>query len=281
VNGFSRSGRASFSIGVSDLDAPVITSPAEGAALKGVDRIDGTGTPGLTVKLSGDATGTATVSSDGHWSIGVTGRPVYGQLTVTAAQLAPDDVDSPPAIRNFTLTPPAPAVSTVREGGKFEQDSLPGTISGTGVDGALVTLAIDGTPAGTANVEGGRWSLPFPAGLNPGPHGLSASQSVEGVVSEPLLAVFSITAPAEPAAPPEPAAPAGAPAEPVAPAAGAPGVATPAAVLPARTPAGPDQLASTGAGSILPVAGLAAASLLLGAALLVLARRNRTAAAQP
>ncbi|MDQ0849057.1 hypothetical protein QFZ65_000995 [Arthrobacter sp. B3I9] len=292
VNGFSRSGKASFSIEVSDLAAPVITSPAEGAALTGVDRIDGTGTPGLTVKLSGDATGTDTVSPDGRWSIRVAGKPVYGQLAVTATQVAPKHADSPPAIRTFTVAPPAPALSTVREGAKFEQESLPRTISGTGVDGAAVTVTIDGTPAGTTTAEGGRWSLPFPAGLAPGPHVISASQAVEGVVSEPLVATFVITAPAEPAAPATPATPVAPaePAAPAAPAAGADGAApaapaagvakapAPAAVVPAGTPAGPDQLASTGAGSLLPAAGLAAASLLLGALFLVLGRRKPTAA---
>ncbi|MCU1519809.1 MAG: hypothetical protein JWN19_194 [Arthrobacter sp.] len=280
VNGFSRSGKASFSIEVSGLAAPVITSPAEGAALKGVDRIDGTGTPGLTVKLSGDATGSGIVSPDGRWSIGVTGKPLYGQLTVTAAQIAPQQTDSPLAIRNFTLAPPAPAVSTVREGARFEQDSLPGAISGTGLDGAQVTVTIDGAPAGTTTTEGGRWSLPFPAGLAPGPHGLSASQSVEGVVSEPLLATFIINATAEPAVPAEPTAPAEPvdPATPADPAAEAPAVPAPPAVLPAGTPADPGQLADTGAGSILPVAALAAGSLLLGAALLVFGPRKRMAA---
>ncbi|MDQ0819770.1 LPXTG-motif cell wall-anchored protein [Arthrobacter sp. V4I6] len=290
VNGFSRSGKASFSIEVSDLAAPVITGPAEGAALKGVDHIDGTGTPGLTVKLSGDATGTDTVSPDGRWSIAMTGKPVYGQLRVTATQTSPQQADSPLAIRNFTLAPPAPAVSTVREGGQFEQDSLPGAISGTGVDGAEVTVTIDGTPAGITTAKGGRWSLPFPAGLAPGAHGLSASQSVEGVVSDPLLATFNIDAPAEPAVPAgtvDPAAPAepvdladpAAPAVPVDPAAGARAVPAPAAVLPAGTRGAPGQLANTGAGSILPTAVVAAGSLLLGAALLVLGRRKRTTAA--
>ena len=254
VNGFSRSGKASFSIEVSGLAAPVITSPAEGAALKTVERIDGTGTPGLTVTLSGDATGTGTVSGDGSWSIAVTGKPVYGQLTVTAAQTAPQQTDSPLATRNFTVAPPAPAVSTVHDGGQFEQDSLPGSISGTGLDGARVTLTVDGAPAGTTTVEGGRWSLPFPAGLAPGAHGLSASQSVDGVASEPLLATFTINAPAPPAEP-EPA---------------------PAPVVPAGTPG---QLANTGAGPILPTAVLAGGSLLLGTALLVLGRRRRTTAA--
>ncbi|CAI3802905.1 trypsin-like serine protease [Pseudarthrobacter sp. MM222] len=261
VNGFSGSGKASFSIEVSELAAPVITSPAEGAALKSVDRIDGTGTPGLTVTLTGDATGTDTVSPDGRWSIGLAGKPVYGQLTVTAAQNAPQHTDSPLAVRNFTVAPPAPAVSTVHEGGQFEQSSLPGTISGTGLDGAQVTLTVDGSPAGTTTAEGGRWSLPFPAGLAPGVHGLSASQSVEGVASDALLATFTINAQAEPAAP-------AAPSEPAVPA--------PAAVFPAGTPG---QLANTGGGSILPTAVLAAGSLLLGAALLVLGRRKRTATA--
>jgi hypothetical protein len=96
---------------------------------------------------------------------------------------------------------------------------------------------------------------------------ISASQAVEGVVSEPLVATFVINAPAEPAAPATPATPV-APAEPAA----------PAAVVPAGRPAGPDQLASTGAGSLLPVAGLAAASLLLGALFLALGRRKPTAA---
>ena len=285
VNGFSRSGKASFSIEVSGLDAPVITSPPEGAALKAVDHIDGTGTPGRTVKLSGDLTGTGRVAADGRWSIRMTGKPVYGKLTVGAAQLAPQDTDSPTAIRNFTVAPPAPSVTNVRDGGQFEQDSLPGSISGTGVDGARVTVTVDGTAAGTTTAEGGRWSLPFPAGLAPGPHGISATQAVEGVVSDPRAATFIINTAAKPAGPDVPAAPAepAAPAQPAepAPAAAAPGVPAAAPVVPAGTPAGPDQLASTGAGSILPVAGLAAASLLLGALLLVLGQRKRTAAARP
>ena len=269
VNGFSRSGKASFSIEVSELAAPVITTPAEGAALKTVERIDGTGTPGLTVKLTGDATGTGTVSADGSWSIGVTGKPVYGRLTVAAAQTAPQQTASPLAVRNFTVAPPAPAVSTVHDGVQLEQDSLPGAISGTGLDGAQVTLIVDGAPAGTTTVEGGRWSLPFPAGLASGVHGLSANQSVDGVASEPLLATFTINAPV---APPGPAAPV--PDEPPAPAPAGP--AAPAAVLPAGNPG---QLANTGAGPILPTAALAGGSLLLGATLLVLGRRRRTTVA--
>ena len=225
VNGFSRSGKASFSIEVSSLAAPVITSPAEGAALKAASHIDGTGTPGLTVQLSGDVTGTDTVSADGHWSIKVTGTPVYGKLSVAGVQVGPKRPDSPPAVRNFTLAPPAPAISTVRDGKQFGQDSLPRSVAGTGVDGAEVTVSIDGTPAGTATVERSRWNMPFPSGLAPGQHSISASQSVEGVASDPVAAAFVINAavqpagPATPPAPPAPAAPAAPPAPAVPPAA--------------------------------------------------------------
>ncbi|MGY2745178.1 S1 family peptidase [Arthrobacter sp. UYCu723] len=263
VNGFSRSGAASLSISVSDLDAPAITSPAEAAALNGVDRVDGTGTPGLTVQLSGDATGMGTVLPDGRWSIRLTGKPVYGRLMVTAVQTSPRHVDSPSATRSFTVAPPAPAVSTVREGAQFEQESLPATISGTGLDGSEVSVTIDGAPAGAATAGGGRWSVPFPADLAPGAHTLSASQAVDGVASDPLVRTFIISAPEAPAAP----------------AGGASVAPGPAAVLPAGTPGTSGQLANTGAGSILPTAGLAAGSLLLGGVLLLLGRRRRTIAA--
>ena len=98
-------------------------------------------------------------------------------------------------------------------------------------------------------VAGGRWSVPFPAGLTPGAHTLSVTQSVDGVASAPRLVTFTIDAPA--------VAPAAAPAEPDVPAAAAP-------VLPAGT----GQLPNTGAGSLLPTAGLAGGAILLGSALL-------------
>ncbi len=269
VNGFSRSGAASLTVNVTDLHAPVITSPAEAAALKAVDRIEGTGTPGLTVQLSGDAAGTGTVSADGRWSIAPTGKPEYGQLTVTAVQTSPRQADSPAARRSFTVTPAAPTVS-VSDGVQFGLESLPRSISGTAVDGATVTVTIDGTTAGSATADGGRWSVPFPAGLAPGQHTLSAHQSVDAVASGAAVRTFSITAPPAPVVEATP---------------------TPAAVLPAATPGtsgttgtfgtpGPSgQLANTGAGSLLTTAGLAAGSLLLGSALLILGRRRRTAAA--
>ncbi|MCB5272607.1 hypothetical protein BJG92_00109 [Arthrobacter sp. SO5] len=272
VNGFSRSGAASFAVQVSDLDAPVITMPADSAALKAVTRVDGTGTPGLTVKLTGDITGSAVVTPDGRWSIPVT-APVYGQIAVHAVQTAPSHLDSPSMTRNFTVTPAAPAVASIVDGVHLSQDALPETISGTGVDGADVSVSVDGAPVGAAQagaggagagaravvrsmlpqvlVAGGRWSVPFPSGLAVGTHTLAVAQSVDGIASAPLLLSFSIDArvvlPAASSSQPEQAR-----------------------VL----PVGSGQLPNTGAGSVLPAAGLAGASLLLGGALLVLGRRR-------
>lgn len=276
-NGFSRSGPAELAVSVSDLDAPVIAAPEGGAVLKTLGRIDGTGTPGLTVKLTGDVSGSAVVDSDGRWSVPLD-RPVYGRIAVHAVQTDLSHVDSPSVTRTFTVTPAVPAAASIVDGLHFSQDSLPEAISGTGVDGADVAVSIDGIPVGAAQagaggagagaravvrsmvqhvlVAGGRWSVPFPAGLAAGTHTLSVTQSVDGVASDPLLVTFTIDPAAAaavhaPAAPPDPAR---------APSAG--------------YSTGSGQLPNTGAGSILPAAGLAGASLLLGGALLVLGRRR-------
>ncbi len=171
VNGFSRSGAASLSINVSGLDAPVITSPAEGAALESVTGITGTGTPGLTVKLGGGLNGSAVVAPDGRWSIRVD-EPAPGRYSIHAVQASPGETDSPAASSSFAVNEPA-------------------------------------------------------------------------------------VVPAEPVAPTaEPAAPGT------------------AAAQPPVVPAGSGQLPNTGAGSLLPTAGLAGGAILLGGVLLAAARRR-------
>jgi hypothetical protein len=288
VNGFSRSGAASLSINVSDLVAPEISSPTEGAELKTIDRVEGTGTAGHEVLLSGDVTGSGVVFADGRWSISVAGQQVYGKLSVIAVQTAPGREPGPSATRNVTVTPPVPAVASIPDGVHFSQESLPETISGAGADGAEVTVLIDGMPVGVSQagggagigtrgvsrsmvpqvlVAGGRWSVPFPAGLAAGVHTLSVSQSVDGVPSAAVETTFTIRA-AAPAAVPPAAAPPAVPA-----AAPAPVTAAPAAAAPVQ-PSGSGQLANTGAGGLLPAAGLGAAVLLLGGAALLLVRRR-------
>lgn len=278
VNGHSRSGAAAFSLKVSGLLAPEISAPASGSSLAALDRVEGTGTPGNTVVLSGQLTGSAKVSPQGRWSVSVGSQRAYGKLSVSAVQTAPGHVDSPPATLVFTVPPPAPAVAGQWNGVSFRQDLLPDAISGTGVDGAAVAVLIDGQPIGAVQKGGsgvgtksvfpslvphvlvadGRWSVRFPAGLAVGLHTLSVTQSVDGIASSPLRARFTISPPASAAMagniPPTAAAGAR--------------VSTP------RQPGSPAMLASTGANGVLPAAALAAAALLLGGACIALGRRR-------
>ncbi len=149
VNGFSRSGTAAREVLVSDLTAPVITSPAEGWQLAGADVIEGTGEPGRTVRLAGAVEGTGLVADDGRWSISIADQPVYGKLSVTAVLSAAGHLDSPSASRAFTVLPPAPEVTSMPDGLLVSDDARPASISGTGLDGAEVVVSVDGVPVGT------------------------------------------------------------------------------------------------------------------------------------
>ncbi len=340
VNGFSHSGPASFTATVAPapLSAPGIMTPT-GTALPALNSIAGTGMPGATVVLSGDIDGSGTVGLDGHWSIKVADQPVFGKISVTSVLTAPGETDSPAATRTYTVIPPAPAVSNLRDGQHLRQDALPATISGTALRGAGVAVAVDGVAvdsvqagsgAGNAALEPGtartlagsaRWSVTFPAELAAGAHTLTVTQTIDGVASPPAAVAFSVDAapvsgetpagppagttgsvqpptPGQPAVPQQPANPAGAPAGPVKPAqapappadtsviAGgtapdntapgntAPGSAAPDNTAPGNTSGTTGQLASTGAGGLLPLAGLGAGVLLLGAAFVAFGRRR-------
>lgn len=331
VNGFSGSGAVALSVDVSSLAAPAITSPVDGQpdgpGLTAIETIKGTGEAGGTVRLSGDLTGTGLVDADGRWSINVADQPVFGIISVTAVLTAPGEVDSPAVTRTYSVIPPAPAVSNLRDGKHLRQDALPATISGMAIDGADVAVAVDGVavdsvqagPGSTAaqaalepgitQTSGGsaRWSVPFPAELAAGAHTLTVTQAIDGVTSLPGAVAFVVDAapasegtpagtpgsgkpgggtpatPRQPAVPQQPANPAGAPAVPAKPVqASAPpsdttvsvGGTAPDNTAPGNTPGTADQLASTGAGGLLPVAGLGAGALLLGAAFVAFGRRR-------
>ena len=245
INGFSHSGASTFDVTVlpSDLPAPSIASPADGEVLTALERIQGTGTPGATVHLSGDASGQAVVGLDGNWTVPVTGNVRVGSLTVTAVQTAHGIADSPAASRTFTVAPPAPAVTNIQDGQHFAHDAVPGQITGTAFNGAAVTVTIDGaTPARVPS--NGSWSSLLPAGLAAGTHTAAASQTVDGVASVPVTVTFVV----------DPAP-----------------VVVPAGVAPAGVSG---QLPATGADGLLTAAGVGAGVLVLGSIALVLARRR-------
>lgn len=245
LNGFSHSDASSFDVTVlpSDLPAPSITSPGEGEVLTSLERIEGTGTPGATVELSGSTTGQALVGLDGTWTVPVTGNARYGSFTVTAVQTARGIADSPAASRTFTVVPPAPALTNIQDGQHFAHDAVPGQVTGTALNGAAVTVTVDG--AAPAQVpSNGTWSAPLPAGLAAGTHIVSASQTVDGAASEPVNVTFVV----------DPAP-----------------VIVPAGITPAG---GSGRLPATGADGLLTAAGVGAGVLLLGGVALVLARRR-------
>jgi hypothetical protein len=221
--------------------------------------------------------------------------------------------------RTYSVIPPAPAVSNLRDGKHLRQDALPATISGTAIRGADVAVAVDGVAvdsrsgaaAARAALEpripenqagSARWSVPFPADLATGAHTLTVTQAIDGVASLPAAVAFTVDAapvsagtpdgtpgsgqpatPGQPAVPQQPANPAGAPAGPASPAqVPAPpsdtsvivGGTAPGGTSTGNTPGTAGQLASTGAGGLLPIAGLGAGALLLGAAFVAFGRRR-------
>lgn len=270
VNGFSRSGAVSLDIVISPsfLDAPAITTPAN-QPLPRLDAVQGTGTPGATITLSGDVDGSAMVGTDGHWTVGLPAPAPSGKVNVTAVQSYPRLADSPSTTVTFSVMPPPPAVTSLADGQHLKQDTLPASIQGTGLNGADVTVSVDGKPlpgtAGSAGsaptgsrsvgsrlaplvlVAGGTWTVPFPAGLPLGAHTVSVTQAVAGIASTPAQLTFTIDAP-----PP---------------------------VLPAgNITAG--NLAYTGSSGLIPAAIAAAAALAMGILLMLLVRRRKRRSAK-
>lgn len=266
VNGFSRSGPVALSIVIapSFLPAPAITTAAN-QPLGSLETVEGTGTPRATVTLSGDVAGSALVGDDGRWSVSLPAPAPYGKVNVVAVQSYSGLPDSPAATAAFAVMPPPPAVTSPANGQHLKQDALPAAITGTGLNGADVTVSVDGKPVsgaaagGTTQgsrtvggvlaplvlVNGGSWQVPFPAGLAAGTHTVSVAQAVDGVASAPAALTFIIDAP-----PP---------------------------VLPAGNITN-GALAATGSAGVIAAAAAAAAALAVGVLLMLLVRRRKRSA---
>ncbi|TLM84653.1 hypothetical protein FDW84_11075 [Pseudarthrobacter sp. NamE5] len=262
VNGFSRSGAVSLGIVIapSFLPAPAFTTPAN-QPMPDLKTVEGTGTPRATVTLSGDAAGSALVGDDGRWSVSLPAQVPYGKVNVTAVQSYPGLPDSPATTATFAVMPPPPAVTSLSHGQHLKQDGPPAAIAGSGLNGAEVTVSIDGKPLSAATVgaaqgsrsvalvlaplvlvNGGIWQVPFPAGLAVGTHDLSVTQAVGGVASAPAHLTFIVDAP------------------------------------PSVLPAGHTRdggLAATGAAGLVSAVVTAAAALAVGILLMVLVRHRK------
>jgi hypothetical protein len=190
--------------GQTDITTPVIT---------------GTGTAGDIITLSdvdGDtitAVGTATVASDGTWSITTTaldlGAHVLSATDTDQFATSPDsvalDVFINPVVAPPSAPVPGPGSDTGTPGDGITSNNTP-VLSGTGLPGDLVVLH-DGTIPGSVGIvhvgENGNWSVTASA-LSNGTHTLTATQvdSVtqdESAASAPLVLTVDTSVPAAPA----------------------------------------------------------------------------------
>lgn len=279
--GFSSSETVSIDVTVvpAPLVAPVITSPADGSTVNDtVTAISGTGLPTTAITVTdaetADVLGTTEVAADGSWTVdgldlGYANEDYSVVVTQTRTIDGVDEV-SPEATSTFAVRPASPAVTSVANGAEFAHNGGPSGLAGSGIDGATVTVTLNGAEPATANtaalagafaaasgtftatVEDGAWSVDFGAALESGTYTVSATQAVDGVSSTPTDLSFAVLA--APVAGGGGAAP------------GEGGAAAP----------GDGGLAATGADMLVPLtAGAIALALLSGGLLLVVRRRQQ------
>jgi len=227
-------GNASLRSSVLRLDIDIPAAPRALALAAGSDSgvpgdditndttptITGTGIAGDTVVLRDDASGgdtaigTATVGSNGTWSI--TTSALHNGLQVLTANQTDEAGSASTSSSALTLTidiaaPAAPAALTLAAGSDtgvvgdgITSDTTP-TIIGTGVAGDTVTLFDNGSAVGTATVAGdGTWAVVSTGPLADGNNSFTATQTdVAGNVSAPsvpLLVTIDTEIPAAPTA---------------------------------------------------------------------------------
>jgi len=159
--------------------APVITSPTDGISTNNnKPTISGTGQAGDTVTVYDGTTtiGTATVGSNGSWSMTVTAALADGKNVITATQTdSGGNVSGASNTVNLTIVPSAPVITAPADG-TITNNNKP-TIKGTGEAGATVTVYDNGTSIGTALVQSdGTWSLTLTTALSDGTHPITAKQ---------------------------------------------------------------------------------------------------------
>ncbi|WP_341394475.1 LPXTG cell wall anchor domain-containing protein [Arthrobacter sp. G119Y2] len=226
VNGYNKSTAASYELTVKNapLAAPVITTPANGAAIAdSVAAITGTGAVDADVKLSvtGTASGSAvdevainetvTVNADGTWELKLNDALTYGTYTVTAVQdgIAGKEA-SPEAVSTFSVILEKAVITSITEGQDFAEGENPRDISGTGTAGAKVAVTIGENTLSATVGDNGDWKVTGVPVLAPGAFTVSAVQTLDGATSEATVMNFTVTAvvveeAAPPVVPPAPA----------------------------------------------------------------------------
>ncbi|WP_411146276.1 Ig-like domain-containing protein [Streptomyces sp. x-80] len=169
------------------VSTPVITSPSEGAQVGLRPTFTGTGTPGAKVELAKANTavryGTATVGTDGKWTITVDKALDVGDNWIQAQQNVSGELSEWGPGRNVKAAAiTAPVVTSPSEGA---QVGLRPAVTGTGIPGAKIELYSnnnDNVPLVTVTVgSDGKWTGTM--ALTPGDNWLVAKQTVSGETS--------------------------------------------------------------------------------------------------
>ncbi|MFP2898213.1 Ig-like domain-containing protein, partial [Corallococcus sp. 4LFB] len=188
----------SFTVDATLPDAPVIVTPANGAALAASPvTYSGTAEPGsrVTVTLDGTSLGTVTANGAGEWSF--TPGIVLGDGGHTLTAVAQDGAGntSPVATSTFTVDTTAPDAPV------FTAPALNATvttarpaITGTADLGTQVTLVIGGNTFGPLTVDAsGAWSFTPATDLPQGPITVSATAAdAAGNVSDAAQLTFTV-----------------------------------------------------------------------------------------
>jgi large repetitive protein len=175
--------------------APTIGSQAAATISSGLT-LTGTGAAGNSVTIydNGTIVGTATVASNGAWSLGVT--LWMGSNSFTTIQTdswgQPSPVSS--TVTVVLWTQPAPPAITSTSVGSLYHGSATVTVNGTGLSGETITLYDGSTVIGTTTVAAnGTWQIK--PSLGSGSHTLTATQTVVAGVTSNASGAVVVTVP--------------------------------------------------------------------------------------
>jgi hypothetical protein len=170
-----------------------ISTPGDGETFRalasaGVDlEVTGSGDVGATVEvsISGAADQTATVGEDGSWTVTFRGLP-EGTHEVVASQLV-GDFSSTDSVTVEVETVDDVVITSPADGTVLDLPEGEGTVDlpvvGDGEVGAAVLVSVEGQDDQTVTVQpDGTWTATFP-GLGIGTYAVTATQTVDGLVS--------------------------------------------------------------------------------------------------
>lgn len=195
------------SVQIAVLNAPT-AGPGGGTVSSGT--VVGAGLPGATVTAKvGGVSCTATVDSTGAWFCALPAGTTSGTYQLTASQVAPwsggrSSASSAPTDLTIDVDAPAPPAVTIPAS---PVSATGATFSGTGEDGATVTLFAGPHSLCQAVVAGGRWSCTS-AAIDIGSYDVSAIQQDEAgnisTESTRVSVAFGTAVTATPAPTPQP-----------------------------------------------------------------------------